>query len=166
MAGSEDCTEPPVTLELRLILIGVAILAISGGIFYWDYHERHKGAAVCEVNDLKAAKAQLAKQALELADYQEQLSDAVEKLEDAKKLLAVAANTPIPHLVCHQANPGNVPKVPTPASSGNSPPGPTQPVHGSDFDPSRDIRRLSIGYERKYVTPADDALNRWPTKGN
>jgi hypothetical protein len=148
--------------QIRLILIGVAILAIAGGVIYWTVHERHKGAEVCQSNDLKAANAQLKEQALQLADYQGQLGDANEKLEDARRLLAIAAATPVPHLVCHTANPGNLPKVPATSADNSSPGGTTDEVRGSDFDPSGDLRRLSVGYELRYVIPANDALNRWP----
>jgi hypothetical protein len=148
--------------QIRLILIGVAILVIAGGVIYWTVHERHKGAEVCQSNDLKAANAQLEKQALQLAAYQEQLGDANEKLKDARDLLAAAANAPIPRLVCHTAGPGNLSKVPAPSAGNSSPSGTTDEVRGSDFDPSGDLRRLSVGYELRYVIPANDALNRWP----
>jgi hypothetical protein len=151
-----------VTLQIRLALIGVAILAIAGGVLYWNHHERSVGAAACKQSDLDAAKAQLEKQALQLAAYQEQLSDANEKLKDAQGLLALAAAQPVPHLVCHAAGPGGVSKVPAGAASGTSPAGPLDEVRGPDFDPSPALRRLSIGYERRYVIPANDALNRWP----
>jgi hypothetical protein len=150
-----------VSLKLRLILVGVLSLLAAGGVLYWNHHERSVGAVACKQSDLDAAKAQLEKQAMQLAAYQEQLSDANEKLKDAQGLLAIAAAQPVSHLVCHKAGASGVPKVPGASSGGPTAGGVPGGLPESDFDPSPALRSLSVGYERR-VEQARDALNRWP----
>lgn len=150
------------TAEIRLILIGLFLLAGLGGVLYWNSHERGIGAVGCKQDDLDAAHKQLEQQAKDLATYQVQLEDAREKLDEANRLLGIAASQPVPHLVCHQANPKPMSPVPGPAQGSGSAAGVAGEVHGSDFDPGPDLRRLSVGYERR-VNEYRDALNQWPS---
>ena len=151
------------TLEIRLILVGVLMLAATSGVIYWNVHERHKGAAVCQNNDQQAAQTQLAKQAKDLASYQTQLGEAHEKLEDATKLLALAADAAVPHIMCHATAANSVPPVSGKASSGLAAPRPPDPVRERDFDPSAALQSLHVAYEQR-VEECRDALNRWPQK--
>jgi len=150
------------SLQTKLILIGIAVLAISGGILYWNLHEQHKGAAKCEQADTKAADTQIAQQAKQLATYKTQLEAADARHAQDLQLIQLAADrTPDTQLMCHETAARPVSRVPAPASSQPPAPGNADEVPGPGFDPRPAVHGLSVAFERR-VEPARDALNRWP----
>jgi hypothetical protein len=150
-----------VSLETKVIVAAVLLLAGLFGYATWSTHEQHKGEAKCESADSKAAAAQLKAITAERDAYAQLLDVANASLKDAQGKLAAAAAGPVPHLVCHQANPQPVRQVPAETDGGLATPGAPDLVRASDFDPGPDLDRLSRAYEQR-VEGCRDALNRWP----
>ena len=147
-------------IVVALAIIVLTLLAITA----WNIHERDKGAAQCNQDDLTAARKQLADQAQQIADYQRQLEDANDRHNQDQQILAAAAATPVPHLVCRAApGPVTMPAVPAAAAGEPAAPGPTDQVHEPSFDPGPNVRRVSDAAEY-YLEQCRDALNRWPSQ--
>jgi hypothetical protein len=150
-------------LEAKFIAIAVLVIALASGVLYLDYHWQHKGELKCEKADTTALQAQLADAIKKRDAYAAQLKDANANLSSAQTRLAALAAQPVPHLVCHSADPIPVRQVPAQTDGGLATAGPLDSVHERSFDPGPTIRGLSVAYEKR-VERARDALNRWPTQ--
>jgi hypothetical protein len=152
-----------ISLEAKLIALGVLVIAILGGFIAWNLHERGIGAAKCEKADTAALQAQLEAITAERDAYDQLLTTANASLKTAQGKLDSLSAQPAPHLVCHSSDPIPVSRVPVQTDGGLAAPGTANAVHTGDFDPGPELTRLSIAYERR-VEEARDALNRWPAK--
>jgi hypothetical protein len=139
-------------LEAKLIAIAAVLAIVLAILVAFGVHERHAGAAKCELDDAKVAAIQTAAARAQEARDAQRVKEAEDDYQNE-----VAANTqlraslPTDHVVCVAPRPQRVPAAPNVQKAQPSGAGSLPPARAPDtFDPGPQLDTL--------LDEADDVL--------